>query len=233
MLAHSMGNVVAGEALRLAGASQVVNTYVASQAAISAHTYDTNIAHYSFYYPPWSLSAATPNIYGNWFAGNNGSGVGKVINFYNTNDYALQRSVWQLNQLIKPDHLVAQGPSTWDYGYDGSTSDPAPWNNFYKQNDLTYTRVTFDIVNVLTNRYEVMGLDAQSWTTAFGATPGVHNFAANVDLTTLWPSPDPLNNNYASHFYHSAEFRGDCWQEWNYWNTLLFSKASGFNINNQ
>ena len=50
MLAHSMGNVVAGEALRLAGANQVVNTYVASQAAVSAHTYDTNIANYSFYY---------------------------------------------------------------------------------------------------------------------------------------------------------------------------------------
>jgi len=31
MLAHSMGNIVAGEALRLAGNNQVVNTYVASQ----------------------------------------------------------------------------------------------------------------------------------------------------------------------------------------------------------
>jgi esterase/lipase superfamily enzyme len=37
LLAHSMGNVVAGEALRLSGTSQIVKTYVASQAAISAH----------------------------------------------------------------------------------------------------------------------------------------------------------------------------------------------------
>ena len=35
-----MGNVVAGEALKLAGSSQVVNTYIAMQGAIAAHCYD-------------------------------------------------------------------------------------------------------------------------------------------------------------------------------------------------
>jgi hypothetical protein len=233
MLAHSMGNVVAGEALRLAGTSRLVNTYVASQAAVSAHTYDGNtndVPNYSFYYPPWSLQADTPNIYGNWFAGNNGSGAGRVISFYNMHDFALQRSVWQLDELLKPDQLVSENGSIWDYKYGGSVNDPPPWNNFYKQNSVTYAITNFDIVGSLLNRYEVMGYDAQSWTTALGATPGVHNVAANTDLTTLWPSPDPLGNNYASHFYHSAEFRGDSVWQWGYWNTLLFSPTAGFNI---
>ena len=83
----------------------MVNTYVASQAAVSAHTYDTNIPNYSFSYSPWVLQCKTPNIYGNWFEGNYGGGAGTVVNFYNTNDYALQRSVWQLDQLFKPDQL--------------------------------------------------------------------------------------------------------------------------------
>jgi hypothetical protein len=233
MLAHSMGNVVAGEALRLSGGSRVVNTYVASQGAVSAHTYDTNIANYSFVYfafgVPLSLSADTPNIYGNWFSGNNGGAAGQVVNFYNTNDYALQRSVWQLNQLLKPDQQVHSGGFVWSYGYNGATNDPPPWNHFSKSDPLGANTVTFDIVNVLTNRYEVMALAAQSWTTALGATPGVQHVSDNIYLGLVWP-PD-LNHPthpFDEHFYHSAEFRGDYWQMQGYWTELLGSDA--FNL---
>jgi hypothetical protein len=217
----------------LAGDNKVVNTYVASQAAISAQTYDENtndVPNYSFYYPPFSLNPDTPNIYGNWFANNNGGGAGQVIGFYNTNDYALQRSVWQLNQLLKPDQSVLEYPYSWNYAYNGTPYDPAPWNNFYKYYSTEIGSYQFDIANNLTNRYEVMAFAAQSWTTAFGATPNVGHVAGLVDLTTIWPSPDPLGKDYSSHFYHSAEFRGDTLWEWNYWNTLLFSKKLGFNI---
>jgi hypothetical protein len=233
VLAHSMGNIVTGTALRLAGATQVVNTYVASQAAVTAHTYDETVPNYSFDVTVggvnFNLGPKTPNIYGDWFTNNNGGGAGQVISFYNTNDFALSQLHWQLDQLFKPDILVAESGSLWNYGYSGSTNDPAPWNHFFKTNTVS-TTVNFDIVGSLANRYEVMSYAAQSYTTALGATPGVHHVAANVDLTTLWPSPDPLDNNYASHFYHSAEFRGDTVWEWNYWNTLLFSPSSGFNI---
>jgi pimeloyl-ACP methyl ester carboxylesterase len=231
LLAHSMGNVVAGEALRLAGNSRVVNTYVASQAAVSAHTYDTNIANYSFNYPPWRSQAVTPNIYGNWLSGNYGGGAGRVVNFYNTNDYALQRSVWQLNQLLKPDQAVAMN-GLWDYSYLGPANDPPPWNHFEKSATLGFTIIDFDIVNVLTNRYEVMGLSAESWTTALGATPSVGNVGGNIYLgritnPRIW-LPDPTGNNYAAHFWHSAEFRGDYWQLQGYWSELLGPEA--FNL---
>jgi hypothetical protein len=175
------------------------------------------------------LSADTPNIYGNWFVGNYGGGAGQVISFYNTNDFALSRSVWQLDQLLKPDLDVLESGNRWDYGYSGSVSDPAPWNHFFKTNTVP-TTVNFDIVGSLTNRYEVMSYAAQPYTTALGATPGIlNNLFQNIDLTRISPSriwpPDPTGNSYTEHFWHSAEFRGDNPQMQNYWNELLVSEA--------
>jgi hypothetical protein len=222
MLAHSMGNVLANEALRLAGNKQVVNTYVASQAAVTAHTYDTNVPNYSFVYyaygAPLSLSPDTPNIYGNWFAGNGGA-AGAIVNFCNTNDYALSRSVWQLNELLKPDRSVLEGTDIWTYGYNGTVNDPPPWNNFYKQ-DTNSTTYDFNIFTSLNNHYEVMAFDAQPYTTALGATPVVRNVTRNVSLMGIWPS-DPSGKNYSQHFWHSAEFEGDYPQQQGYWSELL------------
>jgi hypothetical protein len=226
MLAHSMGNVVAGEALRLAGSGQAVNTYVASQGAVTAHTYDASVPDYSFSYDGIPLGPDMPNIYGDWFAGNYGGGAGMVVNFYNTNDYALSRSVWQLDQLLKPDRSVLEGSDRWTYGYSGSISDPPPWNNFYKT-DTNSTTYDFNIVTSLDNRHEVMAYDAQPYTTAFGATPGVLNVTRNVDLMGVWPS-DPSGKNYTQHFWHSAEFEGDYPQQQGYWIELLGPDA--FNL---
>ena len=88
-------------------ANQLVNTYVASQAAITAHTYDPAVPNYSFILSAWvCIAPHTPNIYGNWFAGNNGGGAGRIISFFNANDFALRRAAWQLDQLTKPDQSV-------------------------------------------------------------------------------------------------------------------------------
>jgi hypothetical protein len=236
MFAHSMGNIVAGEALRLEETNQVVNTYVASQAAVSAHTYDPTVSPYSFYYSylgvPISTVPKTPNIYGGWFAVNNSFAAGTIVNFYNTNDYALQRSVWQLNQLLKPDQFVPENGVLWDYGYNGSANDFQPWNHFFKENSTSYVVTNLDIVNILANHYEAMAYAAQSYTTALGATPNVGNLAGNISLgritnPRIWPS-DPTGNNYTEHFWHSAEFRGDNPLMQGYWNELLGSEA--FNL---
>ena len=239
VLAHSMGNIVTGEALRLAGNNQVVNTYVASQAAVTAHTYDTNIANYSFTVTTdagqFNFGPHTPNIYGNWFASNNGGGAGHVINFYNTNDYALSRLHWQLDQLFKPDQVVVTPSTVWTYRYNGNANDPAPWNHFYKTNLLAGGIVSFDIVNSLTNRYEVMAFAAQAYTTALGATPTTFHLTASIDLTRqspqIWPpdnsTTDPTKK-YAAHFWHSAEFRGDYSPMQGYWSELLGAEA--FNL---
>lgn len=240
VLAHSMGNVVTGEALRLASTNEVVNTYVASQAALSAHLYDESVPDYSFDRSvPFGVTTVnynfgpnTPDIYVNWLAGNFGGGAGHIVNFYNPNDYALNANHWQLDQLFKPDILVVIQDSLWNYGYNGSASDPAPWNNFFRTNDYTSTMVNFDIVNTLTNRYEVMAYAAQSYSTALGATPNVGNVSGNIYLgrvtgSQIWP-PDPTGNGYVEHFWHSAEFRGDYPQQEGYWIELLSSEA--FNL---
>ena len=238
VLAHSMGNVLAGEALRLEGSIQVVNTYVASQAAVSAHTYDSNtndVPDYSFTYDGVSFGPITPNIYGNWFAGNNGGGAERVISFYNTNDYALARGHWQLDQLFKPDSDVVESGVAWNYGYDGSPDDPPPWNNFWKQQFgfSFHGEVPLNIVTNINARYEVMAYAAQSYTTALGATPGsLNNIFSTVNLgritnPRIW-QPDPTGNNYTEHFWHSAEFRGDNPLQEGYWSELLGSEA--FNL---
>jgi hypothetical protein len=239
MLAHSMGNVVAGEALRLAGTNRLVNTYVASQAAVPAHTYDNSIPDYSFIYGI-NWGPFTPNIYTNWFSSNSGA-VGRRINFYNTNDYALQRPRWEFNQLTK----TTTSLGGWTYGFNGyphtgyptsatnsytaGVDDTPPWNWFYKESFFG-TDVYLDIVNVLTNHYEVMAHAAQARSTALGRTAGVQNLSQTLDLQTIWP-PDTqnLSSPYSAHKWHSAEFRSTNTEEWNYWNTLLYS-VKGFNL---
>jgi hypothetical protein len=237
MLAHSMGNVVAGEALRLAaqnGDGQIVNTYVASQAAIPAHVYDASVTSpylinytHSSHGIPAPGAPKTPNIYVNRMT-NNAAAVGRKINYYNVNDYALSADSWCFDQALKPD-TFANGL----YTYIGSTNDSAPWNNF-EFAPYAGSLLPLDIVNNLTERYEVLAYAANPYSTAYGATPGITN-VINVNLAnpsgSIWP-PDSTGNNYTEHFWHSAQFRGDCWQEWNYWNTLLFSASFGFNVNN-
>jgi hypothetical protein len=118
MLAHSMGNIVAGEALALNaekyGGGQIVNTYVASQAAVPLHCYDPSAppAYYiNFQYTPTifqisypfaNWDSGTANVYPGWLATNVVS-CGARINFYNPHDYALSPDVWQFDEALKPD----------------------------------------------------------------------------------------------------------------------------------
>lgn len=242
VLAHSMGNDVAGEALRLAaqnGNGQIINTYVASQAAISAHNYDATVTTpyllpFTYKYPSGPLGLLGTNNYGPYAPDiyvnrltNNVVAVGKRINFYNQNDFALEMPRWGFDQITKPDHPVGGY-----YHYSGSISDPSPWNNFefiFTTGDPPPSPTYFDIVNSLHDRHEVMAYAAPSYSTALGATPNVLNISQNLDLTTVWPT-DTSGHDYADHFWHSAEFRGDYWQQQGYWHTLLFSSTYGFNI---
>jgi Alpha/beta hydrolase of unknown function (DUF900) len=239
VLAHSMGNIVTGEALRLAGNNQIANTYIGSQAALPAHDYDSTVTtpyllQFTYTYPSGLLSYAgsinygpdTPNIYGNLLV-TNAAAVGRRINFYNTNDFALAAPRWCFDQITKPDYI----PPNNFYYYGGSLSDPTPWNKFYDSPIAGGAGVLVDIVTNLNNHYKIMAYAAEPRSTALGATPSVGNLTGNLNLTTVWPT-DISGHNYADHFWHSAEFRGDYWQERNYWNTLLFSSLYGFNISN-
>jgi pimeloyl-ACP methyl ester carboxylesterase len=199
LMAHSMGNVVAGEALRLAGANQLVNTYVAMQAAISAHCYDPTT--------PVRSSYEAPDRYANYWTGsspcyfNGTASAGTYVNFYNTNDYALNK--WTLDQDWKP-----------DVGY-----------QYARLSDIfirgTYTET---ILNFPNDTYEIFAYADPAWSYALGAqvdVGGIFSTNNQVSLPSVWPADIHNGNNYSAHVWHSAEFRSDNAQRWQFWKQVL------------
>ena len=251
VLSHSMGGIATSEALRLqsdANGAPIVQVYVASQAALSAHVYDgtlsdatgsPNALQWTYTYPGTGVSVnygpQTPNIYKNWTAfvlrgsAVSSSAVNRLVNFYNENDYALSAPVWQFNQLTKPD--FADYPDLlWEYYYVGDFTGVPASDGFRKVGK--YTNLSGEVILNLGNRttvqgrYEIMSFGAESRVKAFGATPNISQGISNaVDLQTIWPT-DP--DNHSAHKWHSAEFRSTIQLERNYWKTLLSDR--GFDI---
>ncbi|MBI2517440.1 MAG: alpha/beta hydrolase [Opitutae bacterium] len=237
IVAHSMGNVVTGEALELAArqnAGTLVNTYVASQAAIPAHVYDggraediaavfgfwTNIGRFF----DGSAFPQTPNVYPDWLAGN-GAVVGRRVNFYNENDYALWHDVWELNQYFKPDR-VDQPDQPFDYSFvgDPQTGDP----DAFRKKDIATMQTTALQLGTradVMDRYEIMSFAAEARSKAVGAATVLPNFNP-VNLQSIWPADDQsvkLHDglDYSAHKWHSAQFRSTNMRQRVYWQTLL------------
>ena len=250
VVAHSMGNVVTGEALRLLSASgktNIVKCYVASQAAVPAHTYDKSIpdklpaevvakAIIDFFD---GGSPETPNVYPDWFVGN-GSAAARRVNFYNENDFALWHDVWEFNQYLKPDG-IDKPDQPWDYAYTGSkANDYAALEDKFVKYQYVIDRAgrtlsSRAVPTALTytdtkQRYEIMAFNAEARCRAVGATTGVLPGFSGVDLTTIWPSDTQsvkLHNglNYSAHKWHSAQFRSTNMRQAGYWNKLLSDKV--------
>jgi hypothetical protein len=192
LMAHSMGNVVAGEALLLAGSNQVVNTYVAMQAAVPAHCYDPSTPdRYTPNYPDdyaqyWTAGA--PSYF------NGSASAGAYVNFFNTNDYALGK--WTLDQNGKPDY---------GYGYDGT--------NFYYAPTLLST-TTFYFPE---DTFNIFAYCDPAPCYALGAQAGVEG-AFHGNQVNLSADPYDFGD---QHIYHSGEFRSDYAQRWQFWDSVL------------
>lgn len=193
LFAHSMGNVVAGEALKLAGSRQVVNTYVAMQAAIPAHCYDQTADVRTV---PWALDDGTPDRYAN-YPTNNGPyyfngivGAGSFINFYNPYDWALEPDHWQLDQDLKPDV---------DCSWDGT--------HFFMEG------VELDFP---TSTYAIFAYCDEARCFALGAQANVGGVFQNqqADLHTLFGFGN-------QHKDHSGEFNSDNMNRFRFWKEVL------------
>lgn len=167
--AHSMGNVVMAEALRLqlAAGQHNVNNYVLMQAAVPASCYDMSFTNYA---PMLAAEAShhTPNTYLGYPGAISGAVNNHLINFYNTNDYALATGTlpligainWEANeQNYKPD-------AGFGYSTDGTNS----WRGF----------------TLMTDSREIMSFVARPRSKAVGAQPNVGEVvftSGQIDLT--------------------------------------------------
>jgi hypothetical protein len=215
MMAHSMGNVVAGEALRRAQSGQVVHTYIASQAALSARCYDATAPMMAYLA---NFGPTTPDVYAHfWTAGTTSSPsswqaegkpsymhsnymsgkAGRSFNYYNDEDWALNGVHWQLNQQIKPDS---------GYGYNDSATNLG-FYEFYRG----FAQLAFP-----NDRYEIFAWAAESRSYALGSqwVAGTVGEANNFNLKT--------SLGYGNeHKFHSGQFRGINMQRGQYWQQLL------------
>ncbi|HEV2455650.1 MAG TPA: alpha/beta hydrolase [Verrucomicrobiae bacterium] len=197
LFAHSMGNVVAGEALKLAGSNQVVDTYIAMQGAIASHCYDPTA---DFRGIRSLLDDGTPNRYGN-YPTNGGpcyfdgmAGARNFINFYNPDDWALNGIHWQLDQDLKPDG---------GFGWDGL--------HFY----MGYLEIQIDLPAYT---YKIFAYCDETRCYALGAQANVGGAfkKQQVDLHALFGFGD-------QHKDHSGEFNSNNMNRWQFWQQFLLS----------
>ena len=200
---HSLGNVVAGEALRLA-TNQVVNTYVAMQGAVSAHAYDPTTPEYTI---PAIDDSGTPDCYAYYWTNGapcyfkNSAGAGTYINLFNGGDWALS-TAWLTFQNLKP--------SLSGYGFSNSSGTNAYFTivgGEYK------TYFTFP-----SDTYELFANLIQSRSYALGEEYNVGGSFSTARQVQLDAAP---YNFGTEHIYHSAEFRSDSPQIWPFWNQVL------------
>lgn len=222
IMAHSMGNVVVGEALRKAAEGQMlVHTYVASQAALPAHCYDSTQPLMPFII---GTGPSTPNVYAfYWQAGAASqphewqqegrpsymdvtymSGkAGRYYNYYNDVDYAFNGDHWQLDQMSKPD-------TDYGYEYNGTGTNRGFWHD----TEGARTWLTFP-----GNVHEIFSWAAEAQSYALGSQwiggAVTASGGANRHLRD-----QPFNFDRA-HRYHSGQFRSTNMQRYVYWAQLL------------
>ncbi|WP_041245489.1 LVIVD repeat-containing protein [Geotalea uraniireducens] len=207
LLGHSMGGIVSGETINKLPGPGIVHTYIATQAALSAHYYDNTITEKS-------LAAKIPgtvitaNIFGYYMSGNETSSdkpylssstqKAKHINYFNRLDFALSRgdegyAAWELNSLTRPD---------FPYSY-------VPLGSIHLNGLLP--------LYLPDDRYEVFSRIIQSRAKAIGAvSSAINNFYNdnNKDLKVLFDYD-------TKHYSHSRQFRSTIIQEKGYWKAIM------------
>lgn len=211
VFSHSMGGVVASEALHLhsaiAGCGQLVNTYVACQAAMAASAYDPNAPSRPEpavfgWETPESYASSPENAGNHYFEGI--ERAGRIVNFYNHLDIALKG--WNTGQDFKPNGLIPPE----EYGY-GTLTLPDAFYHWPSNGAFRYLNFTDDV-------YEIYAHGAEARSFALGS--GNVNCFSGVDLNS---ELGLANENFSnSNEDHSAQFRGTNMIRHKFWNHLMF-----------
>jgi len=213
ILAHSQGNIVTGEALRQLQAPLSLR-YIASQAAVSALTYDNDAPTY-FPHVSWH-----PDVYGHFYSGGTedqeyfSSVLEKPVQmfrYFNKWDFALLS--WRLNNELKANSVTeTTAYRYYDGDHDTGTYRPENGDIFFVgiAGPLGLPVATFETLLFEEDTYRIFSFCARSRSLALGAvdTP-VDGFPVETNLKDFgfdW-----------QHYSHSKEFRSNIVDEEPYW----------------
>jgi hypothetical protein len=227
LLAHSQGNVVAGEAIRISPAD-TVKAYAASQAAISASFYfdkDNSgpispvLSQESFDTPPVMDMYPGRQPFKHYFSEVQGK-VETLVSYYNLKDYALVEAGtitpgWEYNNQTKPDNSIG-------YGYDG---DPESYSQDISLGGFYQDTITAGRRNLIfpDHDFEIFSFNAESRTKALGAVLPFSPFLSGSTIVKNIGSRDlEINFGYNNLSYsHSRQFRSNIIDEQGYWQSLF------------
>lgn len=204
VLAHSMGNVVTGEAIhKYSGAN--LHTYLACQSALSGHYYDNTLTSVLG-------SPDTPNIMGHFpdavddtaYLVGNASKVTKRVNYYNRLDWALAK--WELNNAWKPDGLTP-----YLFGYTGSKTSYQEGVDRFFRGPIDDPIQVFS-VSVPRECLTMFSYIAESRSLALGQESNSEFGSWDLEDTMLYDN---------KHYSHSKEFRSTIPEQWNFWKQVL------------
>jgi hypothetical protein len=240
LLAHSMGNIVVGEAMRQWAfdplvEDPLVTTYIAMEAAVSSGAYGNNAAN-SHYVLVWETRPIT-DFYRFWSHGRDGfadPGLGLInyfqgvnfswehsVNMYNPSDFAL--SLWNQNNTTKS--LYLQSP-VWPYDYGFTEGDGENTNNdiFTRFPDEgTPVNLTLTLPNGRPGRdaYEILAFYAQSASLPLGMQ-SVNYFDTNVNFANsgLLGGNDIRAN-------HGYQFNHDAAETWTFYERIKTETGFG------
>ncbi len=197
--AHSMGNVVAGEALRTN--TPLAAVYIAMQAAMPSGAYWLAAPFRAI---PTIYFDGTTELYRSYpvFTPsrpyfNFAAGAADYVNFYNQSDWAL--NLWLTDQNFKP-------ADTLDYSFEISTNAFFQFQGTPSQRILTTPANTFELF--------AFCVEGQCW--ALGAqtnVAGVFTTARQLDLDATFSFGN-------AHKGHSAQFRSTNMRSAAFWTTF-------------
>jgi Ca2+-binding RTX toxin-like protein len=244
VIAHSMGNVVASEALRLwrgQNSTALVDTYVAMEGAVSAGIYGDDdedgvsppqsFSPYDLYrfWPTGHVepnSTSKPYIVGSNPSSNIYSAANKRVNFYNKDDYAL--AAWKANNLAKP--IVSNDftpPQTWAYQYAWIEDANNVVTDIKRIDALAPSNVSLLAGHLVdqssggigATAYEALAFASQSNSKPIG-TKIVSWFSKNVNIQTLGMDASAPGLAPDSRQNHSFQFLHDQSTTWRFWQEI-------------
>jgi predicted esterase len=208
ILGHSQGNIVASEAIRQGGA---FDNYILTQAAVPAHCYDTSVPFLQKFLDAENDLPTPFYVTNGGYHGYFTNLTGNLINFYNTNDYALAKGTYFGFQANWEQDQISQKPENFDYLL-------AQTYYYHPTNGNSVAYYPFSQYTV-TDMQEAKAMVARSRTRAIGAQSGVGgviNTGGSVDLVGAFGFGQTREE-------HSAQFQRNIQTVWGYYDDVLIS----------